>query len=136
MAPESSTLADYGQSYEKLERLKPFPADRGALIALAAALVIPMLPVILAVVPLVVVLKASSQCRIKRTCRKLLSAAGPWLVAKRTGPCARIIVTAACCTTVTCDRRESAQGCREVPLMPEATSNVEFAHKIHEQGRH
>lgn len=56
-APESSTLADYGQSYEKLQRLKPFPADRGALTALAAAVVIPMSAVILAVVPLVVVLK-------------------------------------------------------------------------------
>lgn len=56
-APECSTLADYGRSYEKLQRLRPFPANRGALIALAAALVIPMSPVILAVVPLVVVLK-------------------------------------------------------------------------------
>jgi len=56
-APESSTLCDFGQSYEKLEDLRPFPADRGALIALAVSVVVPMLPVILAVIPLVVVLK-------------------------------------------------------------------------------
>ena len=57
-APESSTLADYGQSYARLEQMRPFPADRGAFIALGLSLVIPMLPVILAVVPLVVVLKS------------------------------------------------------------------------------
>lgn len=57
-APESSFLSDYGQSYEKLTALKPFPADRGALVGLAASLVVPMLPVILAVVPLAVVLKS------------------------------------------------------------------------------
>ena len=57
-APESSCLSDYGQSYEKLTALKPFPADRDALIALAASVAVPMLPVILAVFPLVVVLKS------------------------------------------------------------------------------
>jgi hypothetical protein len=56
-APESSTLADFGQSYERLEQLRPFPADRGAFIALAISVVVPMLPVILAVIPLVVILK-------------------------------------------------------------------------------
>jgi hypothetical protein len=57
-APESSSLADYGRTYERLEQLRPFPADRGALIALGVSVVLPMLPVILAVIPLVVVLKA------------------------------------------------------------------------------
>jgi hypothetical protein len=57
-APESSTLADYGHSYERLVQLKPFPADRGALVGLAASIVVPMLPVIFAVIPFVVVLKA------------------------------------------------------------------------------
>jgi len=56
-APESSCLSDYGQSYQKLAALKPFPADRGALIALAVSLVVPMLPAVLAAFPLVVVLK-------------------------------------------------------------------------------
>jgi hypothetical protein len=57
-APDSSRLAHYGQSYEKIQQLRPFPADRGALIALGVSLVLPMLPVILAVFPLAVVLKS------------------------------------------------------------------------------
>jgi len=56
-APESSTLADFGQSYERLQQLRPFPADRGAFIALAVSVVVPMLPAILAVIPLVIILK-------------------------------------------------------------------------------
>jgi hypothetical protein len=55
-APESSTLADYGRAYERIEQLNPFPADKGALYTLAAAVVIPTLPVILAEVPMAVVL--------------------------------------------------------------------------------
>jgi hypothetical protein len=42
----------------KIGQLKPFPADKGALITLAASVAIPMLPMILAVVPLATVLKA------------------------------------------------------------------------------
>jgi hypothetical protein len=56
-APEISALADYGNAYEKIEQLKPFPADKGTLYGLAAAVVIPALPVILAEVPLAVVLQ-------------------------------------------------------------------------------
>ena len=56
-APEISTLANYGKAYEKIEQLKPFPADNRSLYILAAAVVIPALPVILAEVPLAVVLK-------------------------------------------------------------------------------
>jgi hypothetical protein len=54
-APESSTLTDYGSSYENVSNLKPFPVDREALIGLAISVAIPLLPVILAVVPLSVV---------------------------------------------------------------------------------
>jgi hypothetical protein len=57
-APDSSSLNDYGRSYEKVEQLKPFPADRGTFIALAGSLAVPMLPVILAVIPLIVVLQS------------------------------------------------------------------------------
>jgi hypothetical protein len=57
LAPETSTLANFGKSYEKIEQLKPFPADTGALYALAAAVVIPALPVVLAQIPLAIVLK-------------------------------------------------------------------------------
>lgn len=56
-ATECSTLADFGQAYERLKELKPFPVDRDALIALALSVSIPIIPVILAAIPLVVVLK-------------------------------------------------------------------------------
>lgn len=56
-AGETSTLADFGQAYEKLKDLKPFPLDRDVLIVLGLSLSIPLLPVILAAVPLVVILK-------------------------------------------------------------------------------
>ena len=57
IAPESSTLADFGRSYEKLEQLKSFAVDRRGLITLAISVVVPLLPAILAVVPLATVLK-------------------------------------------------------------------------------
>jgi len=54
-APESSTLADYGQAYEKIESMNVFLVDKSSLYTLAAAIVIPALPMILAQVPLAVV---------------------------------------------------------------------------------
>jgi hypothetical protein len=56
-APETSRLSAFGQSYEKVERLKLVPADRSAIIVLAAAVVLPVLPVLLTKIPLAVVLK-------------------------------------------------------------------------------
>jgi hypothetical protein len=56
-APESSTLADYGQSYEKIELLNPFPAGKQDLIPLALAIAIPAFPVIIAQIPVTVVLQ-------------------------------------------------------------------------------
>jgi hypothetical protein len=56
-APESSRFAAYGQSYGKIELLKFFPTDRGALYVLAGAVVIPALPVVLTEIPLAVVLE-------------------------------------------------------------------------------
>jgi hypothetical protein len=56
-APESSTLADYGQSYEKIEELNPFPADKQDLIPLALAIAIPAFPVIIAQIPVAIVLQ-------------------------------------------------------------------------------
>jgi hypothetical protein len=55
--PESTTLANFGRNYQKIAQLNPFPADTGSLYLLAAAVAIPALPVILAVVPLSVVLR-------------------------------------------------------------------------------
>jgi hypothetical protein len=56
-SPEASTLTDYGSSYQNIEHLQPFPYDRGTLIALILAIVIPMLPVVLTEVPLAEVFK-------------------------------------------------------------------------------
>jgi len=56
-APESSTLANFGHTFEKIAHLNPFPADRGTLYVLAAAVVIPALPVVLTQIPLATVLK-------------------------------------------------------------------------------
>lgn len=57
MKPESSTLADYGQSYEKIEELNPFPAGKQDLIPLALAIAIPAFPVIIAQIPVAIVLQ-------------------------------------------------------------------------------
>jgi len=56
-AAEISTLCDYGQAYDRIKEMKPFPADRGALIGLALSVVIPALPTVLAEIPLIVILK-------------------------------------------------------------------------------
>jgi hypothetical protein len=56
-APESSSLADFGTSYENIEKMLPFPLDKGALMGLALAVAVPMLPVVLAEMPLSEVLK-------------------------------------------------------------------------------
>jgi hypothetical protein len=56
-APESSSLADFGAASERVEKLRPFPADREALISLALSMAVPLLPAVLAVVPLIVVLE-------------------------------------------------------------------------------
>jgi hypothetical protein len=57
-APEISTLTDYGSSYESIEKMQPFPVDKGAFVALALAVALPMIPTVLAEVPLAQVLKA------------------------------------------------------------------------------
>jgi hypothetical protein len=56
VATEISTLANYGRAYETIERMSPFLIDKVALYTLAAAVLIPALPVILAEVPFAVVL--------------------------------------------------------------------------------
>jgi hypothetical protein len=54
-APEITTLANFGKSYQEIAQLKPFPADMGSLYGLAVAVAIPALPVVLAQIPLKVV---------------------------------------------------------------------------------
>ncbi|MFZ0582923.1 MAG: hypothetical protein WBY66_19940 [Candidatus Acidiferrales bacterium] len=55
-ARESNTLAGFGRVYESIEKMNSFPADKGALYTLAAAVFIPALPAILAEVPFIVLL--------------------------------------------------------------------------------
>jgi hypothetical protein len=56
-APESIALFASGQTFDRVQQLKPFPADRGSLVALALAVVVPALPLIFTQVPLAFVLK-------------------------------------------------------------------------------
>ena len=56
-APEASTLTDYGASYENIEKMQPFPFDKGAFVSLALAVAVPLIPAVLAQIPLAVVLK-------------------------------------------------------------------------------
>ena len=56
-APEVSTLTDYASSYENVEKLQPFPLDRGAMVGLILAIALPLLPVVLAEVPFITVVK-------------------------------------------------------------------------------
>jgi hypothetical protein len=56
-APEASTLTDYGASYENIEAMQPFPFDKGAFVSLALAVAVPLMPAVLAQIPLSVVLK-------------------------------------------------------------------------------
>ena len=55
--PEASTMADYGHSYGNIERMQPFPFDKGAFVSLALAVVVPLMPAVLAQIPLAVVLQ-------------------------------------------------------------------------------
>ena len=57
-APEVSTLCDYGQAYDRIEKLNPFPTDKAALLALVLAVAIPALPTVLAEIPITVLLKS------------------------------------------------------------------------------
>ncbi len=56
VARESSALANFGRVYQGIEKMNSFPADKGALYTLAAAVLVPALPMILAEVPFVVLL--------------------------------------------------------------------------------
>jgi hypothetical protein len=51
-----TTLA-FAASYDRIKRMNPFPVDKGALIGLALAILAPLLPVVLAEIPLSVILR-------------------------------------------------------------------------------
>jgi hypothetical protein len=56
-AIDSTALSSFGQHYKRIEKLTPFPGDKVALYALAAAIAIPAIPVVLAEMPIGVVVK-------------------------------------------------------------------------------
>ena len=56
-AIDSTALSSFGQHYDRIQQLTPFPVDKVALYALAAAIAIPAIPVVLAEMPIGVVLK-------------------------------------------------------------------------------
>ena len=56
-APEISILVGFSRAYDRIERLNPIPTDKVALAALVLCVLVPMVPTVLAAVPLKVVLK-------------------------------------------------------------------------------
>jgi hypothetical protein len=60
-APEISTLTDFASSFENIEKLTPFPVDKGPLVVLVLAIAIPLLPAVLAEIPFIEVLKGLLQ---------------------------------------------------------------------------
>ena len=57
-APEVSTLTDLASSFQNIEDMKAIPLDKGSLLAPAIAVVIPLLPAVMAQIPLKVILKS------------------------------------------------------------------------------
>src|SRR5271157_6252711 len=57
-APEISSLTDLASSFHNIEEMKPLPLDKGSLVAPFLAVAIPMLPAVLAQIPLKVILKS------------------------------------------------------------------------------
>jgi hypothetical protein len=60
-ASEISCLTDLSSSYENIEAMQPFPLDKGSLIVLGLSVLIPLLPTVLAEIPLQVILKSLIQ---------------------------------------------------------------------------
>ena len=57
-APEVSTLTDLAASFENVEKMKAVPLDKGSLMAPLIATVLPLLPAVMAQVPLKVIFKS------------------------------------------------------------------------------
>lgn len=56
-APNVSMLADFDLIYSNIKRMQPLPVDRNTLIGLALAVLVPLLPAVLAEIPLRVLMK-------------------------------------------------------------------------------
>ena len=57
-APEVSTLTDLAASFQNIEDMKAIPLDKGSIIAPMFAVIIPLLPAVMAQVPLKVIFKS------------------------------------------------------------------------------
>jgi hypothetical protein len=56
-APEISALIDFESSFENIEKLQPFPFDKGTFVVVILSIALPMLPVVIAEIPLIEVVK-------------------------------------------------------------------------------
>ncbi len=57
-APDVGALTDFSASYENIEKLQPFPLDLGTLGGVLLAIMVAILPVVVAEIPFITVLKA------------------------------------------------------------------------------
>jgi hypothetical protein len=57
-APDVGALTDFSASYENVEKLQPFPLDLGTLGGVLLAIMVAILPVVVAEIPFITVLKA------------------------------------------------------------------------------
>jgi len=55
---ESGNVIDYSSTYDRVNKLIPFPADVTSLVPLALSMLVPALPVVLAEIPIAVLLKS------------------------------------------------------------------------------
>jgi hypothetical protein len=58
---EVTALADFAMSYRNIKQMRPFPADKGTLIGLALAVIVPLFPAVLAEFPFSVIVKGLLQ---------------------------------------------------------------------------
>jgi hypothetical protein len=57
-AADVTNLALYGASYDRIKAMRPFPIDKSTLVGLAAAVAIPLFPVVLAEIPISVIVRS------------------------------------------------------------------------------
>jgi hypothetical protein len=60
-SPRVSTLTDVALNYEYVQNMQPFPIDKVSLVILAAAVLLPLIPALLAEIPSAVILKGVFQ---------------------------------------------------------------------------
>jgi hypothetical protein len=61
LAADATLLADLSISYGNIRHMRPLPADRNSLMSLAAAVLLPLFPVVLAEIPFAEIVKGVLQ---------------------------------------------------------------------------